>query len=141
MSITKGDVEEAKENIRKILRKVDVFVYPPRFYLWCSIVAADVYFSREIGSSVTELCRLEALAKALEYSIANKRDKASLANLVMQRLLGYAKVNGMANILGLLNSAYGDSLAPLRDSLKRRCLPTSRICWGARSRHQSEETK
>ena len=94
MSITKGDVEEAKENIRKFLRKVDVFIYPPRFYLWCSIVAADVYFSREIGSSVTELCRLEALAKALEYSIANKRDKASLENLVMTRLLGYAKMNG-----------------------------------------------
>ena len=96
MSITKGDVEEAKENIRKFLRK-PVFgaVYPVYFYYWCSVVAADVYFSRKSGSPDTPVFgRLEALAKALDWSIVNKTDKTQFANLVHRRLLGYAKIDG-----------------------------------------------
>ena len=56
----------AKSKIREFLRKPGtvVHVYPVYFYYWCSVVAADVYFSRESGSPVVG--RLEALAKALD---------------------------------------------------------------------------
>ena len=91
-----GQVEEAKGKIRKFLRE-PVFgaVYPVYFYYWCSVVAADVYFSRKSGSPDTPVFgRLEALAKALDWSIVNKTDKIQLADLVQRRLLGYAKNNG-----------------------------------------------
>ena len=140
MPITKGQVEEAKGKIREFLRKPGTFgaVYPVHFYYWCSVVAADVYFSRESGSPDTPVVgRLEALAKALDWSIVNKTDRNQLPWLVQQRLLGYAKVHG---------KYYGPEQrvwqhhGPIAGKFKKKVLTYVKNLLGS-PRPSSEETK
>ena len=104
MSITKGKVEEAKEKIREFLENVEALVYPVHFYRCGRRGGLDG--------------RLEALAGALDWPIANKSDKSQLKDLVQRRLLGYNKMNGKYAVPGQrIWQSHGPSSGKFRGKL------------------------
>jgi len=60
--------------------------FSTQFYYNCCLVAAHVYYSGKL--------RIDGLANALGISVRNRPEQQQLANILQQRLLGFAKKNG-----------------------------------------------